>query len=242
MKLNHEMWFGLMLAASLPLSSLRGQNPTTPPSAPAAVAPATDKKSTTNSLPPNVQDVIKLVNAHLGNDLVLAFVNSAGSRFNLSVDNILELKKLGISAAIVTAMLSHDAELQNPYPAPPPGPGPAGQYGQPGQPLAAPQPVPLPSTPAPLVEYVPMAPGPEFYWAPGYWGWDNGWIWIGGGWNWRGGWGWDGYRGWGGYHGWGANRGWDGYRGGPHGGGSGHPGSGAPHGSGGEGDRHGGHK
>lgn len=37
--------------------------------------------------------------------------------------------------------------------------------------------------PAPQVEVVTVAPGPEYYWVPGYWGWNAGWVWIGGRWS-----------------------------------------------------------
>jgi WXXGXW repeat (2 copies) len=37
--------------------------------------------------------------------------------------------------------------------------------------------------PQPQVEAVPVAPGPDYYWVPGYWGWNGGvWIWIRGNW------------------------------------------------------------
>ncbi len=64
-----------------------------------------------------------------------------------------------------------------------------------------------PLTPPPQqVEVVPVAPGPDYYWVPGYWYWGGpGWIWVGGRWTVRpwhgaiwvhGGWG----RGRGGWH------------------------------------------
>src|ERR1035438_1171197 len=34
--------------------------------------------------------------------------------------------------------------------------------------------------PPPQVEYVPVAPGPYYVWAPGYWSWNGGWVWVGG--------------------------------------------------------------
>ena len=57
--------------------------------------------------------------------------------------------------------------------------------------------------PPPQVEYVPVAPGPDYYWVPGYWYWGGpGWIWLGGRWTirpWHGAiWvrgGWVGHRG-----------------------------------------------
>lgn len=32
------------------------------------------------------------------------------------------------------------------------------------------------------VEVVPVAPGPDYAWTPGYWDWQGGWVWMGGGW------------------------------------------------------------
>src|SRR5437899_6828213 len=35
--------------------------------------------------------------------------------------------------------------------------------------------------PAPQVEVLPVAPGPAYVWAPGYWSWSvGGWVWVGG--------------------------------------------------------------
>src|SRR5262245_7198463 len=34
--------------------------------------------------------------------------------------------------------------------------------------------------PPPQQEVIPVAPGPTYVWAPGYWGWHNGWVWVGG--------------------------------------------------------------
>ncbi len=37
--------------------------------------------------------------------------------------------------------------------------------------------------PAPQVEVVPVTPGPDYYWVPGYWGWNGTvWVWVGGAW------------------------------------------------------------
>jgi hypothetical protein len=32
--------------------------------------------------------------------------------------------------------------------------------------------------PAPIVEAVPMAPGPEYFWIAGHWHWNGGWVWV----------------------------------------------------------------
>ena len=52
------------------------------------------------------------------------------------------------------------------YQAPPPGPV-----------VVAPAP-----PPAPPVEVVTVAPGPDYYWMPGYWSWQGRWLWVGGAW------------------------------------------------------------
>ena len=37
--------------------------------------------------------------------------------------------------------------------------------------------------PTAQVEVMPVAPGPEYYWTPGYWGWNGAvWVWVGGRW------------------------------------------------------------
>ena len=32
--------------------------------------------------------------------------------------------------------------------------------------------------PAPLVETIPVAPGPTYHWVPGYWMWNGRWVWV----------------------------------------------------------------
>ncbi len=60
-----------------------------------------------------------------------------------------------------------------------------------GAPTAPVPPAPAPPTtstiieqapPAPQVEVVPISPGPNYYWVPGYWSWNGGWVWVGGHW------------------------------------------------------------
>jgi hypothetical protein len=79
-------------------------------------------------------------------------------------------------------------------PPPPPAGAPAAPTADWQQPPPAPAPVPAqaapppkqavvvaPSAPpAPQVEVIPVAPGPYYAWAPGYWSWNGRWIWIGG--------------------------------------------------------------
>ncbi len=97
---------------------------------------------------------------------------------------------------------SYDQKLYAPSPAqasPQPAPSIAAAPATPPPPPASPPPAvtpapqvqsPAPTTvvvqqapPAPQVEVIPVAPGPEYEWAPGYWSWRGGtYIWIGGCW------------------------------------------------------------
>jgi hypothetical protein len=36
--------------------------------------------------------------------------------------------------------------------------------------------------PAPVTEVIPVQPGPEYVWVPGYWEWRGRWVWYGGAW------------------------------------------------------------
>ncbi len=228
MKLKKMSQFGLLALVALPLCSGYGQSPVAPSSSSAASATNINSSPPPANLPPNVAEVVKLSSAGLGNDVVLAFVNSSQSLFGLSANDILQLKTLGVSPTIITAMLNHDSSLRNSYPPrqpnyvnsqPPPPSANPGQTDQPAtQPDTSTAVVAQPAPPAP-VEYIPVAPSPDYYWTPGYWWWNGGWVWIGGGWGWGGYHG--GYWGWGGYHGGGGYHGSGGY----HGGGGGYHGS-----------------
>src|SRR6516162_3836950 len=53
----------------------------------------------------------------------------------------------------------------------------------PPDPAGTPEVVVVPSAPPPPpVEVVPAAPGPEYIWVDGYWGWHGRWIWEPGRW------------------------------------------------------------
>jgi hypothetical protein len=239
MNLNKMSRFGLIVVIALPLCSGYGQSLVAPTSSSTVAVPAPNINfgSPATNLPSNAAEIVRLSSAGLGDDVVLAFVNTSKSLYSLSANDILQLKDLGVSQTVLVAMLKHDSSLRIPnppgqpnynnnQPLPPANPAPIGQTVQ--QPGTSVNPYQLaPATtvvvaPAPptQVEYIPAAPAPDYYWAPGYWGWNDGWVWIGGSWN-LGvgyGWGWGGYRGWGGhyggYRGSGAYHGGGGFRGG----------------------------
>ena len=181
-------------------------------------------------LAPSAAEVVKLTKAGMSKDVAAAYVRGVQAPFLLSANDILALKTQGVPSQVIVAMLDHDSRMRAQAPAvtsaayappaqaytPAPGPGytPAPAYAQ--VPAYGPD---YAQAPAPQ-EVIPVCPGPDYYWTPGYWGYNG--LWIGGAWlyggvglgiGWPLGYGWGGYyRGWGGYRGYGG--GWGGYRGG----------------------------
>jgi hypothetical protein len=210
MKTNAFSRLGLLAVLALPVHTANSQAPATPgasagPSAQVQSSPA----SPLAPLPPSAAEVLTLSGAGAGEDVILAYVRGCPTPFNLSAGAILRLKEAGVTSPVLVAMLTHDSALRNHTQ---PGPYAASQSGYlpPEQPPMAPLLAPQDLTPPPApVEVVTAAPGPDYYWTPGYWGWNDGWIWIGGGWGLRGGYGWGGYYGGRGY----GRGGWGGYRG-----------------------------
>jgi hypothetical protein len=105
---------------------------------------------TAPSLPPGVQDVVKLVKAGLGEDVVVAHIKNAGASYNLTADQIIYLHGQGASENEIKALLGTGSPTVAATPAPAPAPAPA---------VPAPAPAPAPATyaPAPTVPAVPTA-------------------------------------------------------------------------------------
>jgi hypothetical protein len=208
-------------------------------------APAQDTSATgTAPLPYGIAQVIKLEQARIGDDTVIAYINNSGDTYALNAGQIIYLRQQGVSDAVLTAMLTQSRAAAASAVAP--------QY-------AAPAPQATVDA-QPPVNYVQTAPAdysydnyPTYYYPNyssyypyynyyGYYGWPWrvgwGWGWYGGGWHW--GWHGGGNAGWhgswgGGWHGGGwTGGGWHGSVGGGwHGGGAWHGGGGGWHGGGG---------
>ncbi len=82
----------LMLAVSLPAQTA---NPPVSASA----------QSQVPKLPYGVEDVLKLSRAGMGEDVILNYVETSGTVYNLSPDNIVYLKKEGLSERVINKML-----------------------------------------------------------------------------------------------------------------------------------------
>jgi hypothetical protein len=176
----------VLTMAGLALFAVNAQAQNAPNAAPQLSGPAAD--------------VLKLTQAKVGDDTILAYIGNSRTSYTLSADQIIYLKQEGVSTAALNAMLTQ----------------PAASY---SQPVAA---VSQPTTPAPaassttttvqptttVVQTVPATTyyysDPYYYpayysWAPPVvfsWGWGGGW---GGG--WHGGWHGGGWHGGGGFHG-----------------------------------------
>lgn len=97
------------------------------------------------SLPPGVQDVVKLAHAGMSDDVILAQVKSAGAMYNLSADQIIYLSTQGVSQNVIKALLpSGGSTVAAPPAAPPMAPAPP--MVAPANPIAPPA---VPGTPGP---------------------------------------------------------------------------------------------
>jgi hypothetical protein len=57
------------------------------------------------------QEVVKLAQAGVGDDVILAYITNANVRFGVTSDQIIYLNDLGVSGTVVTAMMQHDATV-----------------------------------------------------------------------------------------------------------------------------------
>ena len=155
--MNSMKWLAIFAAIAIPLLVAHAQT----------AAPG-------SNLSPNAAEVVKLAGSGVGDVIVTAFVQNAQGTFDLSADNVLYLRDVGVSQAVITAMLNHDNALhaqapQGPPPmqptdmqaapvpnAPAPGPAPAPEVAYPGAAPASAAPAPQPA-PAP-VSYVGSPP------------------------------------------------------------------------------------
>src|SRR6185503_3806804 len=106
--------------------------------------------------------------------------------YNLSGADITALKNAGVSSQVLTAMLDHDgalrAQAQSSSPVAATAVAPQPTVTQSGTVSATAITSQTPATtvvtqsepPPPQVEVVPISPGPDYVWAPGWWSWNGG--------------------------------------------------------------------
>jgi hypothetical protein len=94
---------------------------------------------------PQLQEIVKLTQAKMSDDVILAYIRNSGASYNLSADDILYLNSQGVSQPVISALLQSKSSA-----APAPSPAPA----------TTPSPVVAPTTPAPPVSPSPGSPYP----------------------------------------------------------------------------------
>ncbi len=72
------------------------------------------------TVPPGVQDVVKLSKAGIGEDVILSQVRNNGATYSLNVDQIIYLKEQGVSQNVIKALMGTGAPAVSPNPAPAP--------------------------------------------------------------------------------------------------------------------------
>jgi hypothetical protein len=109
MKFKNGGWLGLVAIIVFPVFSTYSQ-PYVPP---ASVEQPPASPAATVSLSPGAAEVVRLSESGVGEDVITAYIQGSQSLFNLSADDILYLKDVGLTSPVVTAMLSHDTSLRN---------------------------------------------------------------------------------------------------------------------------------
>lgn len=165
----------------------------TPVTAP-AVAPA--------AAPPlayGVSEILRLSQAKVGDDTIIAYIKNSGNGYGLTADQIIYLTQQGVSTAVINVMLNQPTTATSGTPASQPAPVVAAPA-----PAAQSQPAVATTTVAPTVTYVQTVPTTYYdpYYYPGYYGYGYGWgypavsLSFGWGGRWGGGWHGGGHGGW----------------------------------------------
>ena len=116
--------------------------------------PASHAQTTAANLSPDLQEIVKLAQAHMSDDVILSFIKGSGKSYSLSADDMLYLNSQGVSQAVMAALMQTKsaapaAPITPAVPAPAltpvPAPLPTPNF------TPAPAPLPTPNyTPAPL--------------------------------------------------------------------------------------------
>jgi hypothetical protein len=129
-----------------------------------AAGPAGNAQTPPANLSPDLQQIVKLAQAHMSDDVIVSFIKGSGKTYTLSADDMLYLSSQGVSQPVISALM----QTQGAAPAPPPASPPAPAYPTPAPAPAYPPPAPAPAypTPAPAPAYPAPAPAPAYVPAP----------------------------------------------------------------------------
>ena len=110
------------------------------------------------NLSPQLQEVVKLAQAKMSDDVILAYIRNSGASYNLSADDILYLNSQGVSQTVISTLLQTKASVAPApvttpaTPAPPVTPAPTAPPQVSPYPTSVPTPTPAPAVPAPAAE------------------------------------------------------------------------------------------
>ena len=128
--------------------------------------------------PLSIDDIISMAKANISDDLIISQIRNSRTIYHLKTTDIIDLKRTGVSERVIDFMINSPTETRS----------------------AETASVARTAPPAPLVETMIVAPGPDYFWMSGAWIWLNdGWFWRRGYWrgeSYRSGYGHSGYRHW----------------------------------------------
>ena len=96
---------------STPTDSTTASAPVAPPPAATQPAVAADEPLPSVPLTSTAAEVVKLAQAGMGEDVLLAYIGATKNHFSLGSDQIVYLNDVGISGTVVKAMIQRDAAM-----------------------------------------------------------------------------------------------------------------------------------
>jgi hypothetical protein len=76
-------------------------------------------QTTAANFSPGVQEVVRLSQAHMSDEVILSYIKNSGTSYNLSADDILYLNGQGVSQAVFRALLKARTAAANHMPCQP---------------------------------------------------------------------------------------------------------------------------
>jgi hypothetical protein len=86
-------------------------------------------------LSPELQEIVKFTQAHMTDDVIVAYIKNSGKAYSVNADALLTLNSMGVSQPVLSALL---AAAPSPASAPAPAPAAPQQVPPPGAPMTAP--------------------------------------------------------------------------------------------------------
>ena len=127
-----------------------------------AEAPATYVR-VTQQQPLTTADVKAMAQAHISDDVIINQIASTHTGFHLAAGDIIDLRNAGVSDKVVNYMIGTASDAT-------------------AIPSGSPPLVVDAAPPPPAADVVVAAPGPDYVWVSGEWGWDGRGVWVAGHW------------------------------------------------------------